>query len=538
MKLSPKEAKEYIACSQSVSYFIRNFVYIKTNFGRMKWKPYPGAKTDPCWQIRLLELLQNGEDVVILKSRQVGVSWTVAIFVVWMLHFRPGAEVLLISQNERKAIKLLGKVKFIARNLPPFLQREKGSDTLTRFSVVHQRINGDIALESMVESLTTTGGSGRGDTARFIFVDEFAWVPRAEEVWQALKPATAHGGQVCAASSPNGKVGPFPRLWVEAEAGDNDFIPMKIHYTDCGFDEEWLRKASEGMTITQINQEFELLFIGSGSPAFNPVDVEACYFPELTDEMKILVANTRKFATGVDSAEITVKDRTRQRDYNALVALTPHGIQVAAVNNQEKLDQWAGKTVEAGDSRVEIQGSVTKLHKMFPGYMQIEKNGSGLTLLNRHIIPPDDVSQVFAMRMTPKSKPRLVNQLNLALAGRLVVITDKKTYYQLLMYEDLGNGKYSAPKGWHDDLVVAFMHAYDALVQMGGYDFELPAQGAPGMALLVPGDDPFLPDAVTLPQVEEFNPLDMRDQIAELFMDLDPRNYDVFRETYYAGRST
>jgi hypothetical protein len=305
---------------------------------------------------------------------------------------------------------------------------------------------------------------------------------------------------------------------------------MKVHYTDCGFDEEWLAEASDGMTESQIEQEYELAFIGTGSPAFNPVSLKECYVPfeDLSEELLALVNGSRKFATGVDSAEIRKGSKIKHRDYHAITSLNEYGIQIAAEKSQMTLSEWAGKTVEAAGELAELPGYVTRWHRSFPGLMYIEENGAGLTVENRHQLPDDEISDMAVRRTTVKSKPRLVNQFALALAGHLVVVTDKDTYYQLLTYEDLGGGRYSAPEGMYDDLVIAILEAYDALLEMGGYDFDFGAVDAQRVQAISPLDEGFAPGAITLPSVEEFIPSDpVMFDIFEDWNDLDPRRVSI-----------
>lgn len=477
MKLTEREAEEYKRCSQDAVYVLKKYAYLRhITQGKMKWEPYD-------WQIELVEMLQAGENVVVLKSRQVGVSWTVAFFVAWMIHFKPGIELCLISQMEKKAIKLLAKVRFICVNFPDFIRREFNADAQTRISVIHERKGGEVSNESSIDSLTTTSSSARGDTAALIFMDEIAHMENGNEVYAAVKPSTSRGGQVVMASSPNGVEGVFPRIWMQADAGESaTFSPLRVHYTDCGFDEEWLVEASDGMTEEEVMQEYELSFIGGGSPAFNPEHLNNCFIdmtkimsddPKLADIRRMILA-AQKYASGVDTAEIKVGRGRRKRDYNAITSMTEHGIQVAAEANKMLLDEWAGKTITVGDRQVDVVGYVSKWHKKYPGTMFIEENGPGLTVENRHQLPDGSISNIVVKRTSHKRKQRIVDQFRLAIAGQQVLITDKKTWYQLTLYQDLGGGKYSAPAGSHDDLVIAILEAWDALIRMGGFEFVMP----------------------------------------------------------------
>ena len=471
VNLTREQAIEYIRCRDSAAYMVEHYGHLKhIDRGKIRWRPYP-------WQQGLLDALQDGHSVVVLKSRQVGVSWTVAAFSAWLILFRPDIEILFLSKKQLDAIKLLKKCRFFLVNLPDFLRREFNTDSMTRISVVHRRSGTEIVSESGIDSLTTTGESGRGETARLIFLDELAHLPDGETTWTAIKPATSHGGQVIAASSPKGFENVFHRLWIQADSGESaSFIPFRVHYTDCGLDQEWLDIASDGMTDEQIAQEFELAFIGTGSPAFNPIDLEACYIPldQLPDELKAIAASSRTFATGVDSAEIRVEKSKRRRDENAITSLNEYGIQIAAEANKMPLNKWAGHTLRTDGGNIEVVGFVSEWHVQYPGTMYIEENGSGITVYNRHILPDDGVSEAILRRTTAKSKPRLVNQLKLALAGRQIIVTDKNTYYQLQTFEDLGNGRYEAAAGYKDDRVMALLEAWDALLRMGGMEFEFP----------------------------------------------------------------
>jgi hypothetical protein len=297
------------------------------------------------------------------------------------------------------------------------------------------------------------------------------------------------------------------------------------------------------MTEAQIQQEFELAFLGTGSPAFDPNHLRAAYCPpeEMPADIKKLYETpTEKYATGVDSAEIRVQKKTRRRDFNAITTLNGYGIQVATEANQMPLEEWAGCTIETPQGDVEIPGYVTKWHSLYPGLMFIEENGAGLVVENRHRLPEDLISEMAVRRTTSKSKPRLVNQFILALAGGQVVITDKQTYYQLMTYEDLGSGKYSAPEGLHDDLVIAILEAYDALIEMGGYEFDFSslASSAGATPVISPLDFDLDQGVPTMPSIDQFIPSD-REAIDFLneWNELDPRRLTIGQLTETIGRS-
>ncbi|NIR25841.1 MAG: hypothetical protein GWO10_15580, partial [candidate division Zixibacteria bacterium] len=185
--------------------------------------------------------------------------------------------------------------------------------------------------------------------------------------------------------------------------------------------------------------------------------------PELED-IKQKVLSSRLYTTGIDTAEIKSGRGKRRRDYNAVCSMNEYGIQIKAEANQMLLDEWAGKTMDIGNMRVEVPGYVSKWHIDYPGLMFIEENGPGLTVENRHMLPDNPKSEVAVRRTSSVRKQRMVDQFRLALAGQQILITDKATYYQLTLFQDMGGGKYEAPTGYKDDLVIAILLAYDALI--------------------------------------------------------------------------
>ena len=59
---------------------------------------------------------------VILKARQLGISTTVAAYVVWMMMFHRDKNVLVIATKFTTAANLVKKVKAMIKNLPPWIR--------------------------------------------------------------------------------------------------------------------------------------------------------------------------------------------------------------------------------------------------------------------------------------------------------------------------------------------------------------------------------------------------------------------------------
>ncbi len=127
--------------------------------------------------------------ILIIKDRQVGVSWEVSGYTDWEAEFHSkNALGLFISKKEKDAWKLLAKSRFIHLNLPDWLRLpENHSDSreLIDFKDV----------ESSIEVQTSTADAGRGTDATIVVRDECAFHPYAEENLAAVQPAVDAGGK-------------------------------------------------------------------------------------------------------------------------------------------------------------------------------------------------------------------------------------------------------------------------------------------------------------------------------------------------------
>ena len=119
-------------------------------------------------QSDLLHAMVAEKLLLILKARQLGISWLACAYALWLCLFRPGKLVLMFSIGQLEANEMLRRVSVMYHRLPdelraalPALERENKS--------VIAWANG-----SRIESLPTTRNAGSGFTASLIILDEFA----------------------------------------------------------------------------------------------------------------------------------------------------------------------------------------------------------------------------------------------------------------------------------------------------------------------------------------------------------------------------
>src|SRR4051812_1529464 len=115
-----RHSVEYWKCSTDVAYFTHFYCVIDDTQnkgeggGTMPFRLWP-AQRKTMWSLARNLL------VMILKARQLGVSWLVCAYALHLVCFNDGKLVLLLSQGEVEAIELLRRIRVMYDRLPDWL---------------------------------------------------------------------------------------------------------------------------------------------------------------------------------------------------------------------------------------------------------------------------------------------------------------------------------------------------------------------------------------------------------------------------------
>ena len=161
----------------------------------IKGGKYPFQKWD--YIMDLARSLQTHRLILLLKARQLGFSWLISAYVIWLLLFHEGSKILMISKGQLDSQALLRKAKFIYKNLPESWQIPIDKNSGSEFSLE--------GSESEILALPSTEEAGRGFTATIVFQDEADFHPEIKENMQAIKPTIDGGGQLIMGTTVNKK---------------------------------------------------------------------------------------------------------------------------------------------------------------------------------------------------------------------------------------------------------------------------------------------------------------------------------------------
>lgn len=209
------EQIEWLACAESPLYFIDNYCWVY-DATEKKWIPF---KLWPA-QARALKTMNLNRLIVILKARQLGVTWLVLGFALWLMIFHPVSTILIFSKRDDEAIYLLGKERMhgMYNRLPAWMQaRAVIKDSSHEF----QLSNGSIA-----RGFPTTAGDSY--TASLVICDEFDLVQNQGQLMNAVKPTIDGGGRMVLLSrSENSKPqSEFKKIYRAAKKNANGWTPI------------------------------------------------------------------------------------------------------------------------------------------------------------------------------------------------------------------------------------------------------------------------------------------------------------------------
>lgn len=180
-----EKAKRNVA--KSFFYFISNFCYIidKNTKEAIKFKLWPA-------QEKILPYILKSMLLIILKARQLGLTWICAAYVLWYTGTKRNRLVVVISAKGEWAVEFLERVYFMLHRLPHWLFPHVKKDITEVLTFQYED-----GSESTVKSLATTESGAQSKTPDLLILDETCWNPYIKEIFMASKPGIdAAGGRI------------------------------------------------------------------------------------------------------------------------------------------------------------------------------------------------------------------------------------------------------------------------------------------------------------------------------------------------------
>lgn len=455
-----------------------------------------GPKPMDLWphQREIIRSVMQNPYTLVLKARQLGVSWNIALIALWWVMAHPANLVVLVSIGEREAVSLLRKVRRLYDSMPATIKRAYplDIDQTMQMSIAHSK------GASTILSLPSSSNAGRGETIHLLIGDERPKWPNAEEQEASLLPAVSDSardgyGRAVMVGTANGMdsiydrwmgapsngwhpifVGALARPgrtegWVEGERRAlGDLGPQEFPYTAeeaflasgrCAFDRDKLQELSR-FSCTIAHRQGDLIAVEPGPSA-------------KAKKRTLMVIDSR--SGGWEFWDWPHKDRSYiacgdvaggrgDGDYSTIVVYdTTTWEQVAAYRAQVEPAVYARELMKCG---------YYFAHNGRPALLVPEANNHGQAVVallrgwgypniyRRRTVDKrnNKPQQQLGWATTTQSRNTLVHALGTCIDDGLLGIRDAKFVaeaHRFIWRETMRAGRFEADAGAHDDIVIA-----------------------------------------------------------------------------------
>lgn len=269
---------EWLKCEQSLGYFVLFYVWIynATLQDWVKFDLWPA-------QVTTLARMVDERMLVMLKARQLGISWLCLAYALWLLLFQSPSTVLLFSLREAEAIELLSRLKEMHKRLPLWMQAKQ---ILRENDTTYMLSNGSRAL-----AFSTKGG--RSYTGTLALVDEADFVPDLSTFLNGVKPTIDAGGKLFLVSTSDKKrpVSTFKNLFRAALQGVGDYRAIFLPWSSRpGRDVAWhTRTKAEMFAQRGTHDDFYAEYPATAEEALAPEQLDRRipydWLKEVVDEL-------------------------------------------------------------------------------------------------------------------------------------------------------------------------------------------------------------------------------------------------------------
>jgi len=312
---------------------------------------------------------------LIVKARQIGFSQVIALEAVHEAIYQPDSTILLVSRNGELAASLLGYCYNAIAGLTDIPELTKTNESEM-----------GLANGSRIKSLPANRSTGRGFTGRSVYLDEYAYLEYAQDIYQGVSPILGHGGRLTVCSTPDGRGNHFYQLYAGIDGGS--WSRHVVPWRECPtYDQAWYERERPKYTAASWASEYDCDFVASGQAVFNTADVEACatgwkglHGPELN----------RRYVTAWDIG------RRNDATVGITLDVTDPVYQIVA------FERMLGVPFPVQQRAIEARA------RLYRGDTYIESNNQGDPVIENLAVP------VFAWTTTARTKEAMITSLVLA----------------------------------------------------------------------------------------------------------------------------
>jgi hypothetical protein len=285
-----RKRQERRKCAEDCGYFIEKYVRIEDRDEALRDKEGEAGISIPftLWegQKGVLKDFLTSRLLILLKARQLGLTWLVLAYAVWRMIFFPGYQVVALSKKETPDAKeLVRRVKFIFSALPDWMikEKKKGAESLVwEATALSVTVSHPGKEPSVLISMSSSPDAGRSFTANLVLLDEWAYQQWAEDIYTAAYPTINRpsGGQVIGLSTA-ARLTFFETVWKDAVKGKSKFKAIFLPWwTDPRRNQEWYEETKRNLPRSYMQE-----YPSTAEEAFSAgIDTA---FPEFSEDIHV-----------------------------------------------------------------------------------------------------------------------------------------------------------------------------------------------------------------------------------------------------------
>ena len=193
IKSNELKSTQWKMCAQDILYWVNIWVSTYDPRKTPSVIPFITYSYEDDLLTSIVSSIQNQKDILIEKSRDMGVTWCILLAFTWFWQFRGEGFDFLVGSRKEQYIDTIGnmntlleKVRFIIRNQPVWM-RPQGFDFKSHSNYLKIM---NPATKASITGEATNPNFSRSGRVRAIFFDEFAFWETDEQAWRASADST------------------------------------------------------------------------------------------------------------------------------------------------------------------------------------------------------------------------------------------------------------------------------------------------------------------------------------------------------------
>lgn len=468
--LANKYVAEFLQCRASFEYFANRYIYIELPGKDVLLSPY--AK-----QTELIDTIEEEKYVLVLKSRQIGISTIIQAYATWLTVFYNNVVIGIISKDGAEATDFARVIRGMVEKLPDWMKPVggllgRGFAKRTERSFI--LTNGSKTYASPVNP-NAPDKTLRGKAITFLVIDEAAFVNHIDSAWTSMVPALSTNQMqarkrgipygTIVLSTPNKTVGMgqwYFKRYMKAISHDDIFKPFVIHWKmipELADDPSWYATqcALFDYNKKKIAQELELKFLPTEGSFFEADTVEkiqaSCDKP--LEKLRIFNGQIWKFANQIPNKFYIIGVDTAPE----------HGTDKSAITiwDYETLEQvweYQGKCKVLDFVKV-VKVAATS----YPGLIVVESNSYGNQVVE-HLYASEFAHMLYkekrgkntyipGLSTNAKTRPLMIDALYSYMTQFPESVKSERLALELTGLVSKTSGKVEADTGCTDDIALS-----------------------------------------------------------------------------------